>query len=108
MGKQDDLLDQWRQQPAPSARVAQVQNLLQHFFGAGFSLAQGGSHQLRVSHEALKSHPHFGGGKLSIPVSGGQTVKPFYLKRVVLAVSLLNEFQAQQQSEKKNDNEDDK
>ncbi len=108
MGKQEDLLDQWRQQPTPSARVAQVEHLLEHFFGDGFKLAQGGSHLLRVSHEALKSHPHFGGGKLSIPVSHGQTVKPFYLKRIVLAISLLRDFQDKQQTENTDDNEDDK
>ncbi len=68
-----------------------VEAILRHYFASGFSMAEGGSHQLRVSHPALFQHPHFIGGTLSVPVTGGQSVKPFYLKRIVEAIEIVQE-----------------
>ena len=88
MSRRDKLLANWKNQPQPSATVDTVEAVLRSYFGAAFSIAEGGSHQLRVSHPALFQHPHFVGGTLSIPVKGGQSVKPFYLKRIVEAVEI--------------------
>ncbi len=68
-----------------------LEAVLRRYFASGFSQAEGGSHQLRVSHPALFQHPHFIGGTLSIPVNGGQSVKPFYLKRIVEAIEIIQE-----------------
>lgn len=103
MSKRDKLLAGWKNQPQPAATVDTVEAVLRHYFAEGFSVAEGGSHQLRVSHPALFQHPHFVGGTLSIPVKGGQSVKPFYLKRIVEAIEIVQE--AQQETEQTDDTE---
>lgn len=108
MSKRDKLLAAWKNQPQPSATVETVEAVLRHYFLSGFSVAAGGSHQLRVSHPALFQHPHFVGGTLSIPVTGGQNVKPFYLKRIVEAIEIVQEAQQPlQETEPAHDNDDD-
>ena len=83
--------------------VETVEATLKHYFGANFAKASGaGSHQFRVSHPALFGHPHFVGGTLSVPVSGGQIVKAIYLKRIAEAVALVKE--AEQQKAEQDDN----
>lgn len=112
MSKRDKLLAAWKNQPQPSATVETVEAVLRHYFSSGFSVAEGGSHQLRVSHPALYQHPHFIGGALSVPVTGGQTgcrsVKPFYLKRIVEAIEIVQEAEnPSQETEPDHDNDDD-
>lgn len=89
MSKRDKLLAAWKTQPQPNADVETVEAVLSRYFPSGFSRAEGGSHQLRVTHPALFAHPHFVGGTLSIPVKGSQIVKPFYLKRIVEAIEIV-------------------
>lgn len=82
----------WRNQPQPSTTAETVEAMLVHFFSDNFTKATGaGSHQFRVSHPALFGHPHFVGGTLSVPISGGQIVKPIYLKRIAEAIALIEE-----------------
>ncbi len=91
MSKTDKLLAAWKNQPQLDATVETVEAVLIRYFPSGFSKATGSSHQLRVSHPALFAHPHFVGGTLSVPVKGGQSVKPFYLKRIVEAIAIVQE-----------------
>ncbi len=108
MSKRDKILAAWKNQPQPSATVETVEAILRHYFSSGFSVAEGGSHQLRVSHPALFRHPHFIGGTLSVPVTGGQSVKPLYLKRIVEAIEIVQEAQQPlQEIESAHDNDDD-
>lgn len=108
MSKRDKLLAAWKNQPQPSATVETVEAILRHYFSSGFSVSEGGSHQLRVSHPALYQHPHFVGGTLSVPVTGGQSVKPFYLKRIVEAIEIVQEAeQPLQETEPDHDNDND-
>ena len=108
MSKRDKLLAARKNQPQPSATVETVEAILRHYFASGFSVAEGGSHQLRVSHPALFQNPHFIGGTLSVPVSGGQSVKPFYLKRIVEAIEIVQEAENPfQETEPDHDNDDD-
>ena len=107
MSKRDKLLAAWKNQPQPSATVETVEAVLRYYFSAGFSIAEGGSHQLRVSHQALFRHPHFIGGTLSVPVTGGQSIKPLYLKRIVEAIEIVQEAEQQlQETETSHDNDD--
>ena len=63
---------------------------------------------MRVSHPALFQHPHFVGGTLSVPVTGGQSVKPFYLKRIVEAIEIVQEAEnPAQETEPVHDNDED-
>ena len=108
MSKRDKLLASWKNQSQPSAPVETVEAILRHYFASGFFLAGGGSHQLRVSHPALFQHPHFVGGTLSVPVTGGQSVKPFYLKRIVEAIEIVQEAEnPAQETEPVHDNDED-
>ncbi len=103
MSKRDKLLAAWKTQPQPDASVETVEAVLLRYFPDGFSKATGGSHQLRVSHPALFAHPHFVGGTLSIPVKGGQSVKPFYLKRIVEAIQIVQDADEDKKDEDKKD-----
>ena len=97
------MLADWVNKPQPSVTVDSVEAMLLHYFGDNFKQATGaGSHQLRVFHPALFGHPHFVGGTLSVPVSGGQTVKAIYLKRIAEAVALVKEAE-KKEAEKKDD-----
>ena len=92
MSKRDKILAGWKNQSQPSATVDTVEAVLSHYFGSNFAKATGaGSHQFRVSHPSLFGHPHFVGGTLSVPISGRQTVKPIYLKRIAEAIALIEE-----------------
>ena len=109
MSKRDKILADWINQPQPNVTVETVEAMLRHYFGHSFVKATGaGSHQFRVSHPALFGHPHFVGGALSVPVSGGQTVKAIYLKRIAEAVALVKEAEqkkAEQDDKNTNENE---
>lgn len=103
MSKRDKLLASWKTQPQPDADVETVAAVLIRYFPSGFSKAEGGSHQLRVTHAALFAHPHFVGGSLSIPVKGGQSVKPFYLKRIVEAIEIVQNAEKEEDTETTHD-----
>ena len=103
MGRREKLLEAWRQKPNPEAEVESVEAILKYYFADTFTKAEGGSHQLRVSHPALYGHPHFIGGGLSVPVKGGQSVKGFYLKRIAEAIALMDTAtKAQEQDDEDN------
>ena len=105
MGRRDKLLAGWRQKPNPEAEVETVEAILSHYFVEGFTKAEGGSHQLRISHPSLYGHPHFAFGMLSIPVKSGQSVRGFYLKRIAEAIAVMQE--AQKAEEKNEENKED-
>jgi len=88
MGRRRKLLDSWKT-TRNNARVDEVEAVLLHFFAERFSRAEGTSHQLRINHPALQGGQHFVGGSLSIPISGGQSAKPIYLRRIVEAVEIV-------------------
>ncbi len=70
-----------------------VERLLKHHFGSdAVKRSAGGSHQFRIKHPALADLPGFGlGGYLSIPISGGQRVKGYYLRRIAQAIKRTEE-----------------
>lgn len=104
VSKRDKILADWINQRQPNVTVETVEAMLRHYFGRSFTKAtSAGSHQFRVSHPALFGHPHFVGGTLSVPVSGGQTVKAIYLKRIAEAVALVKEAE-QKKAEQDEDN----
>lgn len=103
MSRRDKILSDWINQRQPNVTAETVEAMLKHHFGGSFAKATGaGSHQFRVSHPALFGHPHFVGGTLSGPISGGQTVKAIYLKRIAEAVALVKE--AEQKKAEQDDN----
>lgn len=106
MSKRDKTLAGWTNQPQPSVTVDTVEAMLRHYFGDSFTKATGaGSHQFRVSHPALFGHTHFVGGMLSVPVSGGQTVKAIYLRRIAEAIALVKAAE-QKEAELNDENTD--
>lgn len=91
--KHEKRYKDWKDNTPTLVRKEDVGSLLEEYFGNSFTQAQGGSHQYRINHEALKEHPHMEGGMLSIPVSGGQSVKKIYIKRIITAIDLLLEWE---------------
>ena len=84
----------------------QVEAQLKHHFGDRFEKSSvGGSHQLRISHPDLFGKPEFVGGTLSIPVKGGQWVKPHYQKRIALAIKYIEEAEAERKRKEAADND---
>jgi len=105
MSKREKIVASWRNQPQPYANAETVEAILAHFFSDHFTKATGaGSHQCRVSHPALFGHPHFIGGTLSVPVSGGQTGRPIYLKRIAEAIALIEEAENHDNDTDENEN----
>jgi hypothetical protein len=105
MSKRDKILADWKNQPQPGATVDTVEAILSYYFGSDFFKATGaGSHQFRVSHPALFGQPHFVGGTLSVPVSGGQTVKAIYLKRIAEAIRIIQEAETNDPHSDDNEN----
>jgi hypothetical protein len=98
IGRREKIVEAWAKKPNPEADVESVEAILRHYFKDAFTKAEGGSHQLRVSHPTLYGHPHFVGGTLSVPVRGGQGVKGFYLKRIAEAISILEEARRVQET----------
>ena len=107
MSRRDKILADWISQREPNVTVETVEAILKHYFGSSFTKAAGaGSHQFRVSHPALFGHPHSVGGALSVPVTGGQTVKAIYLKRIAEAFALVKEAEQKKAEQKKAEQDD--
>lgn len=89
MTRREKIVQSWRT-TRDNARVDEVIAVLEHYFGAHFYKAEGTSHQLRIKHPALIGHPNFVGGTLSIPIHGGQSIKPIYLRQIVVAIDIVD------------------
>lgn len=64
----------------------------------------GDSHQLRVKHPALGDLPGFEPfGYLSVPVSKGQRVKGYYLRRIAQAIKRLEEVAGEEQESRRSE-----
>jgi hypothetical protein len=92
MSKVEKRVTSWRtgKQPVPKD---DVESVLNHYFPGCWSQSEkSGSHIFKISHPVIAqmadSNPY---GDLTIPVSGGQKVKPIYLKKLVKAIDLLNQ-----------------
>ena len=91
MGKAQRLFEQWTDHIPREARVQHVKTFLDFYF-PGMWDHKGSSHMI-VRCEALKAFPDYQPyGEISVPVKGGQTVKGFYIKKLLTAVRLLTEL----------------
>jgi hypothetical protein len=90
MGKAEKRLRVWRENPPVDVPASEVLAVLERYFPEGFH-RKTGSH-IVVRHELLKQCQEFGAkGEFSIPVSGGQKVKRYYLKTLVKAIDMVEE-----------------
>lgn len=87
------LIDKWLAETPSDESVDIVKTVVVRIFGANsICKGTGGSHQLRIKHPMLREMPGFGPfGHLSIPVSKGQRVKGYYLKRIAQAAKHIEE-----------------
>lgn len=87
------LIEKWLSATPADESVDTVKVVLTRVFGNdAICKGTGDSHQLRIKHPALKEMPGFGPfGHLSIPVSKGQRVKGYYLKRIAQAAKRIEE-----------------
>lgn len=91
--KDEHLIEKWLMSTPGDEAVDVVKGVLAHHFGEdAIRRKTGDSHQLRIKHPALANMPGFGSfGYLSIPVSKGQKVKGYYLRRIAQAIRRLEE-----------------
>lgn len=88
MSRIQKRLQSWRnsKQPVP---VNELYSVLDYYF-PGMYRSGKGSHGIVIAHPRLSGHPHFAPvGELTIPISGGQQVKHFYIKRLLLAIDIV-------------------
>ncbi|MBU0712650.1 hypothetical protein KKA87_12150 [bacterium] len=94
MSKVEKRVEKWRtgKQPVPKDSL---ESILNHYFSGYWSQSgKGGSHIFKISHPVIAQMVDSNSdGDLTIPVSGGQKVKPFYLKKIVRAIDLLNQME---------------
>jgi hypothetical protein len=92
--KKESVISQWLNQTPDYASLKTVETVLHRVFGEdAICKKTGDSHQLRIKHPALAELPGFEPfGFLSIPVSKGQRVKGYYLRRIAQAVKHLEEI----------------
>ena len=86
-------LETWKnsKQDVPKEELHSVLNF---FFGNQWSYGEKGtgSHNFKISHEKFKGHSDYGpDGNMTIPVTGGQRVKHWYLKNLLKAIEIIQE-----------------
>ena len=91
-------IEKWLNNTPDHEAVELVKGVLVRTFGEdALCRDTGDSHQLRVKHPALAQLPGFGPfGHLSIPVSKGQWVKGYYLRRIAQAIKWLGEVEGEE------------
>jgi predicted RNA binding protein YcfA (HicA-like mRNA interferase family) len=89
MSKIEKALERWKKtgQPAPKTLVKAV---LDKYFPGRYREGRG-SH-IVVEHPALKGLPGFADGRFTVPIKGGQKVKPLYLRNIVKVIEYLVEI----------------
>ena len=70
-----------------------VEAVLRHYFGERLKSRSGGSHNLLLSLPELVGLPDFQFGNLMIPLKGGQSVKPRYLRLAFKAFAELSRLE---------------
>ncbi len=92
MSKVEKRVEKWRtgKQPVPKD---DLESVLNHYFPNYWNRSEkSGSHIFKISHPVIAQMVESNlDGDLTIPVSGGQKVKPVYLKKLVKAIDLLNQ-----------------
>ncbi len=90
MHKIEKKLQKWRnsKQDVPKEELYSVLN---HFFPEMWTYGgRTGSHIFKITHPQLKGLPEYGiDGDFIVPVSGGQRVKYFYLKKLIKTIELI-------------------
>lgn len=92
MSKIEKRVESWRtgKQPVPKEKLESVLN--HYFSGCWWQSGKSGSHIFKISHPVISQMAGSNSyGDLTIPVSGGQKVKPIYLKKLVKAIDLIKE-----------------
>lgn len=88
MARIQKRIESWKssKQPVPTEEVLSVAN---HFFDSVETGKTRGSHHIRITDDMLIGHPSCGPeGDFTIPVSGGQRVKHFYLKNLIELIKI--------------------
>ena len=91
MGKAQKLFDIWADKVPKEARLQDVKTFLNTYFTDMWE--QKKSSHIVVRCEALKAFREYQPyGELSVPVKGGQKVKGFYIKQLIVAAKILAEL----------------
>lgn len=88
--KINKILQSWQNSKA-EGNLSDVFKVIEHF---GINLRNAkGSHYV-CQHDSLKGHPKFNyAGEFSIPVTKNNKVKNFYLRILILAINLKEEYE---------------
>ena len=92
MGKAEKLIEIWKTSKQPASKQ-ELETVLNHFFQGRWEYRK--KHDYRVNLPgSIKMDEYFGpGSHLTIPSSGGKSIKYVYLKKLLKAIEILEEMQ---------------
>ncbi len=85
-------IQKWRNSKQ-EVRREEIESVLEHYFPGMWSFgSKTGSHVYKITHPKLKGVPGYGvDGDFSIPTTGGQRIKHWYLKKLIQAIDIVSE-----------------
>ena len=81
------IYDKWKSNPH-GVRKEEMINVLTSL---GCSLRKGGKHPLQFIHPKLADVPGFYAAHFTVPLKGGRTVKPIYVKIALKVIDIIAE-----------------
>ncbi|MCX8057526.1 MAG: hypothetical protein N3F03_07960 [Ignavibacteria bacterium] len=78
-----------------NVRKEELETILNHFFKDQWTFGEtSGSHNYRIYHPYFQNFPEYGPeGFMTIPVSKGQFIKHFYMKRLCKVIEIIRELE---------------
>ncbi len=91
MTKHEDRIEKWKgsNQNVPKSDLEPV--LDEYFPGWEEKKGKGTSHRYKLKNSILANYSGYPYGCLTIPISGGQSIKPVYMKKLVKAIAKIKE-----------------
>jgi len=90
MSKLEKRIESWRNSKQ-NVTKEEIEPILDKYF-SGWIKKGGSSHEYKLHHKKLIDIPPYGpGGHLTIPVTGGQSIKYIYIKNLLKAIDIIKE-----------------
>ena len=93
MSRIEKRVENWKT-TKQEAELEEVISVLDKYFNGYWYIKGGtGSHNLYLEHPSMKLDGRYGPlGQLLIPTVSGRKVKPYYLKKIIEAINLLEDY----------------